>query len=130
AQVVRAGRRKFSAALTDAASTSRPSSAFIVGLSKVRRRYESRVEHAAAAPGSSLGLQMYATRIHAKLSAREVENGSGLRTGLLDELEAGALPTDEEAEKITEAIAALGGVPGSEHLRPHVPGPDPAPRAP
>jgi hypothetical protein len=66
---------------------------------------------------------MYATRIQAKLSAREVENGAGLRNGLLDELEAGAVPTDEEAEKITEAIAALGGVPGTEHLQPHRPEP-------
>jgi hypothetical protein len=127
AEVVLAGLRKLRAALTDAASTSRPSSAVIVALSNVRRRYESLVEHAAAAPGSSLGLQMYATRMHAKLSAQEVENGSGLRNGLLDELEAGALPTDEEAEKITEAIAALGGVPGTEHLQPHRPEPVPEP---
>lgn len=124
AEVVLEGLRKLRAALTDAASTARPSSAVIVALSNVRRRYESLVEHAAAAPGSSLGLQMYATRIHAKLSATEVENGAGLRNGLLDELEAGAIPTDEEAERITEAIAALGGVPGTEHLRPHVPEPE------
>jgi hypothetical protein len=127
ADVVLSGLRKLRAALTDAASTSRPSSAVIVALSNVRRRYESLVEHAAAAPGSSLGLQMYATRVQAKLSAREVENGAGLRTGLLDELEAGAIPTDEEAEKIKEAIAALGGVPGTEHLQPHVPEPEPTP---
>jgi len=126
ADVVLSGLRKLRAALTDAASTSRPSSAVIVALSNVRRRYESLVEHAAAAPGSSLGLQMYATRVQAKLSAREVENGAGLRNGLLDDLEAGAIPTDEEAEKIKEAIAALGGVPGTEHLRPHVPEPEPA----
>ena len=126
ADVVLSGLRKLRAALTEAASTSRPSSAVIVALSNVRRRYESLVEHAAAAPGSSLGLQMYATRVHAKLSATEVENGAGLRNGLLDELEAGATPTDEEAEKITAAITALGGVPGTEHLQPHVPEPEPA----
>lgn len=127
AEVVLSGLRKLRAALTDAASTSRPSSAVIVALSNVRRRYESLVEHAAAAPGSSLGLQMYATRIHAKLSATEVENGAGLRAGLLDDLEAGATPTDDEAQRITEAIAALGGVPGTEHLRAHVPEPEPKP---
>jgi hypothetical protein len=76
---------------------------------------------------TSLGLQMYATRVHAKLSAREVENGAGLRNGLLDELEAGAVPTDDEAKRIEEAIEALGGVPGTEHLRPHVPEPEPEP---
>src|SRR5690349_6263965 len=96
ADVVLSGLRKLRAALTEAASTSRPSSAVIVALSNVRRRYESLVEHAAAAPGSSLGLQMYATRIHAKLSATEVENG---------------------------------GVPGTEHLRPHVADPEPEPAA-
>jgi hypothetical protein len=55
------------------------------------------------------------------LSAPEVANGAGLRDGLLDELEAGATPTDEEAAKIRDAIDALGGVPGTEHLQPHEP---------
>ena len=119
ADVVLEGMRKLRAALSDAASTSRPSSAVIVALSNVRRRYDNLVEHAAVAPGSSLGLQIYATRLAAKLTAREVENGAGLRLGLLDELEAGATPTDDEAAKIKDAIAALGGVPGTEHLRPH-----------
>jgi hypothetical protein len=50
-----------------------------------------------------------------------VANGAGLRDGLLDELEAGATPTDDEAARIKDAIAALGGVPGTEHLRPHEP---------
>ena len=119
ADVVLAGMRKLRAALTDAASTSRPSSAVIVALSNVRKRYDALMEHAAAAPGSSLGQQLYATRVQAKLSAREVENGAGLREGLADELEAGSIPSDEEAEKIKETIAALGGVPGTEHLIVH-----------
>jgi hypothetical protein len=126
ADVVLAGMRKLRSALADAASTSRPSSAVIVELSNVRRRYDNLVEHAAAAPGSSLGQQIYATRLAAKLSAREIENGAGLRLGLLDELEAGATPTDEEAAKIQDAIEALGGVPGTEHLRPQQPQPEPA----
>src|SRR5436305_1571901 len=118
ADVVLSGMRKLRAALTDAASSSRPSSAVIVELSNVRRRYDNLVEHAAAAPGSSLGQQLYASRVHAKLTAREVENGAGLRLGLLDELEADAIPTDEDAVKIRDVIAALGGVPGTEHLQP------------
>jgi transcriptional regulator with XRE-family HTH domain len=89
----------------------------IVALSNVRRRYDALMEHAAAAPGSSLGQQLYVTRVHAKLSAEEVAHGAGLRADLLDELEAGATPTDEDAAKIKEAIAALGGVPGTEHLQ-------------
>src|ERR1700719_4169900 len=117
ADVVLSGMRKLRAALTDAASTSRPSPAVIVALSNVRRRYDALMEHAAAAPGSSLGQQLYVTRVHAKLSAQEVANGAGLRADLLDELEDGATPTEEEAAKIRDAIAALGGVPGTEHLQ-------------
>ena len=124
ADVVLSGMRKLRAALTDAASTSRPSPAIIVALSNVRRRYDALMEHAAAAPGSTVGQQVYSTRIQAKLSAREVENGAGVREGLLDDLEAGATPTDEEAAKITEAIAALGGVPGTEHLQHYQPEPE------
>jgi len=61
--------------------------------------------------------------VHAKLSATEVANGAGVRDDLLDELEAGGTPTDEEATRIKEAIAALGGVPGTEHLQPQQPEP-------
>ncbi|HEX2400141.1 MAG TPA: XRE family transcriptional regulator [Mycobacterium sp.] len=125
ADVVLSGLRKLRAALTDAASTSRPSPAVIAALSNVRRRYDSLMEHAAAAPGSSLGQQIYVTRVHAKLSATEVANGAGVRDDLLDELEAGGTPTDEEATKIKEAIAALGGLPGTEHLQPQQPEPKP-----
>jgi hypothetical protein len=125
ADVVLSGMRKLRAALTDAASTGRPSPAVIVALSSVRRRYDALMEHAAAAPGSSVGLQVYSTRLQAKLSAQEVENGAGLRAGLLDDLEAGAIPTEEEEAKIKEAIAALGGVPGTEHLQHHEPQPEP-----
>jgi hypothetical protein len=127
ADVVLSGMRKLRAALADAASTSRPSPAVIAALSNVRRRYDSLMEHAAAAPGSSLGQQIYVTRIHAKLSAQEVENGAGIGTGRLDELEAGGTPSDEEAANIKDVIAALGGVPGTEHLQPHQPEPEPEP---
>jgi hypothetical protein len=130
ADVVLSGMRKLRAALTDAASTSRPSPAVIVALSNVRRRYDALMEHAAAAPGSTVGQQVYSTRIQAKLSAREVENGAGVREGLLDDLEAGATPTDEEAAKINEAIAALGGVPSTEHLEHHQPEPEDEPEEP
>lgn len=121
ADVVLEGMRKLRAALADAASSSRPSPAVIVELSNVRRRYDSLMEHAAAAPGSSLGQQLYVTRVHAKLSAEEVANGAGLPAHLPDDLEAGATPNDDEAAKIRETIAALGGVPGTEHLRYHEP---------
>ncbi|MGV0741406.1 XRE family transcriptional regulator [Mycolicibacterium sp. XJ870] len=115
ADVVLSGLRKLRTALTEAASTTRPSPSVIVALSGVRQRYDSLMAHAATAPGSTLGQQIYVTRVHAKLSAQEVANGAGLRNGLLDELEAGATPTDAEAAKIRDAIAALGGLPGSDH---------------
>jgi hypothetical protein len=121
ADVVLEGMRKLRSALADAASTSRPSSAVIVELSNVRRRYDSLMEHAATAPGSSLGQQLYVTRVHAKLSAEEVANGAGLPTHLPDELEVGATPDDQQAAKIRETIAALGGVPGTEHQLYHDP---------
>jgi hypothetical protein len=117
ADVVLEGMRKLRTALADAASSNRPSPAVVVELSNVRRRYDSLMEHAAAAPGSSLGQQLYVTRIHAKLSAEEVANGAGLRLELPDELEHGGTPNDDEAAKIRDTIAALGGVPGTEHLQ-------------
>jgi hypothetical protein len=117
ADVVLEGMRKLRTALADAASSNRPSPAVIVELSNVRRRYDSLMEHAAAAPGSSLGQQLYVTRIHARLSAEEVANGAGLRLELPDELEYGGNPNDDEAAKIRDTIAALGGVPGTEHLQ-------------
>jgi transcriptional regulator with XRE-family HTH domain len=115
ADVVLSGMRKLRTALTDAASTSRPTPAVIAALSNVRRRYDTLMAHAATAPGSSLGQQLYVTRVEAKLTAHEVANGAGLSADLLDELEAGGTPTDEESAKIKDAIAALGGVPGTEH---------------
>jgi hypothetical protein len=124
ADVVLEGMRKLRTALADAASTDRPSPAVIVELSNVRRRYDSLMEHAAAAPGSSLGQQLYVTRVHAKLSAEEVANGAGLPTHLPDDLEAGATPDDDQAAKIRETIAALGGVPGTEHQLYHDPEPE------
>jgi len=117
ADVVLDGLRKLRTALGDAASSNRPSPAVIVELSNVRRRYDNLMEHAAAAPGSSLGQQLYVTRVHAKLSAEEVANGAGLPTHVPDELEAGGTPNDDQAAKIRDTIAALGGVPGTEHLQ-------------
>ncbi|MDT5104914.1 MAG: hypothetical protein QOI25_2427 [Mycobacterium sp.] len=119
ADVVLTGMRKLRAALTEAAGRSRSSPAVIVALRDVRLRYDKLMTHAAAAPGSSLGQQLYATRIEAKLSAQEVANGAGLRADLLDDLEAGETPTVEEAAKVAGLIAALGGVPGTEHREHH-----------
>ncbi|MCT7661406.1 XRE family transcriptional regulator [Mycobacterium deserti] len=118
ADVVLSGLRKLRSGLTEAASRNRSTSSVIVALSDVRRRYDSLMARAAAAPGASLGQQLYAARIEAKLTAAEVANGAGLRPDLIDDLEAGEIPTEEEAAKVRELIAALGGVPGTEHLRP------------
>jgi transcriptional regulator with XRE-family HTH domain len=111
ADVVLSGMRKLRAGLTEAAGRSRSTASVIVALSDVRKRYDSLMCRAAAAPGSSLGQQLYAARIHARLSAQEVANGAGLRVDLIDDLEAGEVPTEDEAVKVKELIAALGGVP-------------------
>jgi transcriptional regulator with XRE-family HTH domain len=121
ADVVLAGMRKLRAALTDAAGRSRSTPAVIVALSDVRQRYDKLMTHAAAAPGSTLGQQLYATRIHANLSAKEVANGAGLRADLLDDLEFGETPTEHESAQVKDLIAALGGVPGTEHHQHHEP---------
>jgi hypothetical protein len=53
-------------------------------------------------------------RRRAKLSAQETANGAGLRADLLDELEAGEIPTEDEAVKIKGLIEALGGLAGNQ----------------
>lgn len=109
AAVILSGLRKLQAALTKAASRSRATPSVIVALSGVRTQYDDLMAMAAEAPGATLGQQLYVTRRRAKLSAQETANGAGLRADLLDDLEAGETPTDEEAAGIKELIAALGG---------------------
>jgi hypothetical protein len=82
AEVVLTGMRKLRAALTEAASHSRPTPTVMMALSDVRRRYDDLMERAADAPGSTLGQQLYNARIHAKLSAHEAAHGFGLRREL------------------------------------------------
>jgi Arc/MetJ-type ribon-helix-helix transcriptional regulator len=110
AEVILSGMRKLQGTLTEAAARSRPTPEVVVALSGVRRQYDDLIARAAAAPGSSLGQQLYVARLNAKLSAQEAANGIGLRADLLDELEAGETPTEEEAVKIKELIQALGGL--------------------
>ncbi|BCO35821.1 hypothetical protein BMW24_007755 [Mycobacterium heckeshornense] len=109
ARVILSGLRKLQAALTKAASRERATPSVIVALSGVRTRYDDLMELAASAPGATLGQQLYVTRRRAKLSAQETANGAGLRADLLDALEADETPTEEEAARIKELIAALGG---------------------
>jgi len=111
AEVILSGLRKLQGTLTDAAGRSRPTPEVIVALSDVRRHYDDLMARAAAAPGSTLGQQLYVARRQARLSAQEAANGIGLRADVLDELEAGETPTEEEAVKIKELLAALGGSP-------------------
>jgi hypothetical protein len=123
AEVVLSGMRKLRAALTEAASHSRPSPTVMAALSDVRRRYDDLMERAAEAPGSTLGQQLYTARIHAKLTAQEAANGVGLPRDLPDELEAGGTPTDEETTLVQQLIAAIRAVAGledDEHALPPV----------
>ena len=112
AEVVLTGMRKLRAALTEAASHSRPTPTVMMALSDVRRRYDDLMERAADAPGATLGQQLYNARVHAKLSAQEAANGVGLRPELPDELEAGAAPTDQETSLVQQLIAAIRAVAG------------------
>lgn len=114
ADVVLSGMRKLRAALSEAACRPRSSPMVIVALTDVRRRYDDLMTRAAAAAGSSLGQQLYAARIRARLSAQEVANGAGLSAELLDDLEAGEIPTQDEAARVKALIVALSGVPGTE----------------
>jgi hypothetical protein len=108
-EVVLSGLRKLQKTLTDAAARGRLTPRVIVALSEVRRCYDDLMGRAAAAPGSTLGQQLYVARRRAKLSAKEAANGVGLRADLLDDLEAGEIPTEDEAVKIKGLIEALTG---------------------
>jgi hypothetical protein len=112
AEVVLTGMRKLRAALTEAASHSRPTPTVMMALSDVRRRYDDLMERAADAPGSTLGQQLYNARIHAKLSAHEAAHGFGLRRELPDELEEGAKPNAQETPLVEQLIAAIRLVAG------------------
>jgi hypothetical protein len=114
AEVVLTGMRKLRAALTEAASHSRPSPTVMMALSDVRRRYDDLMERAAEAPGASLGQQLYTARIHAKLTAHEAAYGVGLSPDLPDELEFGGTPSDKETPLVQQLIAAIRTVAGLE----------------
>ena len=116
AEVVLTGMRKLRAALTEAASHSRPSPTVMMALSDVRRRYDDLMERAADAPGATLGQQLYHARIHAKLTAQEAAHGVGLPPDLPDELEAGGTPTDNETPLVQQLIAAIRTVAGLEDV--------------
>src|ERR1700761_2185552 len=116
AEVVLTGMRKLRAALTEAASHSRPTPTVMMALSDVRWRYDDLMERAADAPGSTLGQQLYTARVHAKLSAQEAAHGIGLPPELPDELEAGGTPTDKETPLIQQLIAAIRTVAGLEDV--------------
>ncbi len=109
ANVILSGLRKLQTALTKAASRGRATPSVIVSLSGVRTRYDDLMAMASEAPGATLGQQLYVVRRRAKLSAQETANGAGLKPELLDAIEAEEIPTDEEAARIKELLAALGG---------------------
>jgi hypothetical protein len=125
AEVVLTGMRKLRAALTEAASHSRPTPTVMMALSDVRRRYDDLMERAADAPGATLGQQLYTARVHAKLTAQEAAHGVGLRPELPDELEAGATPTDKETSVVQQLIAAIRAVAGLDEGEVVAPPPPP-----
>jgi hypothetical protein len=123
-EVILTGLRKLQKTLTDAAARNRLTPRVIVALSETRQRYDDLMERAATAPGATLGQQLYVARRRAKLSAKETANGAGLRADLLNDLEAGEIPTEDETVKVKGLIEALsGGSPENadvEHERFHI----------
>lgn len=103
-----AGLRKVQAMLETAATRTRTTPWVIAALGEVRGRYDDLMTRAAAAPGSSLGQQLYVARRRAQLSIREIATATGLRAELLEALEAGQPPTENDEVKVKELIAALG----------------------
>jgi hypothetical protein len=109
AAVILVGMRKLESALSEAASRSRTTPAVIVALSSVRSRYDDLMATAANGPGATLGQRLYVARERAKLSTREAGNGIGLRADLIEAIECEEIPTEDEAARVKELIAALGG---------------------
>jgi hypothetical protein len=107
--VILEGLRKLQVSLTEAANRSRSTPAVIVALSGVRTCYDDLTDRAAGSPGATLGQRLYSARRRARLSAAETANGAGLRTDLIEAVEAEEQPTEDEASKIKDLIAALGG---------------------
>jgi hypothetical protein len=107
--VILTGLRKLAGSLSDAASRSRVTPSVIVALSGVRNRYDDLVATAANGPAATLGQRLYIARGRAKLSTKEAANGVGLRKDLIEAVEAEEPVLDDEATKIKDLIAALGG---------------------
>lgn len=109
AGVILVGLRKLQTWLTEAGTRNRNTSAVIVALSGVRTCYDDLMARAAGGPGATLGQRLYTARRRAKLSAQETANGAGLPADLLDGVEAEEQPSEADATKIKDLIAALGG---------------------
>lgn len=107
--VVLSGRRKLESAISKAAGRSRVTPSVIVALSGVRHRYDDLMKAAANSPSATLGQRLYTARRRARLTAQETANGAGLKVGFLTAIESEEPVTEDEAAKIKDLIAALGG---------------------
>jgi hypothetical protein len=107
--MILAGLRKLESALSDAATRSRTTPAVIVALSSVRNRYDDLTATGANGPGAPLGQRLYVARGRAKLSRNEAGKGIGMRADLIEAIEVEETPTEDEAGRVKELIAALGG---------------------
>ncbi|MCB0117368.1 MAG: hypothetical protein KDD84_24880 [Caldilineaceae bacterium] len=107
--VVLAGLRKLEGAVAKAATRSRVTPSVVVALSDVRHRYDDLSKAAANSPSATLGQRLYTARRRARLTPQEAANGAGLKVGLLNAVEAEESVTEDEAGRIKDLIAALGG---------------------
>ena len=109
ATVVLADMRQLEAVVARAARQSRGIPAVIMALSTVRNAYGDLMCRAAATPNATLGQRLFAARRRANLTTTETANAIGLSTALIEAVEAGQQPADDDAAEITSLLARLGG---------------------
>ena len=81
----------------------------IVAPSGVHSRFDDLMATAGNGPGATLGQRLYIARGRARLSTKEAANGVGLRKDLIEGVEAEESVLEDEASRIKDLIAALGG---------------------
>lgn len=110
ASTILADLRKLEALATRAMRHSQGSPAEVVrSLGHIRGRYDELMLKAAAHPDATLGQRLYAARRGANLSAGEAATVGGVAVQLVEEAEAGAPLSAEDAARVQALIAELSG---------------------
>lgn len=107
AAVILGDVRQLEAVVTRAAKQSRLLPAVVKALSAVRNTYAELMCRAAASPNATLGQKLFAARRRANLTAAETANAVGLSTALIEAVEAGQQPSEQDAEAIAALLTQL-----------------------